>query len=737
MKTWVKQKDFNGPLVEGMRIRFTYDGKKWDGAVTLQQANSNHKGWFFLQNCLQGAGCHDKKGFACSWLVLLDYQTKTKGYIQCSAETHYFKDLEFEVDQKTSVWVSNQNYKGPLHDGMRVRYRFHGLPTMGEISHQKELAGKEEIKWFILQNTYEGTQPSDPRGFKFGFTFTYNGANWEPEDGSWIKSSFPELEFEIESDTAPLSEFCKQPKTEGAMMKGIIQEYIKSGTAALFVVTCEIKRSVVMIRQACEITKRKLYYWSFTTGLTLIEANEASKIEDVPAGDPSAFFKYAIDNIGMRSVVIMQDVNVMFAGEKDIQLIDTIRNMISHFKKSRKTLICMGVEYRLCAELDKDFQVIKQELPSREELVEIAQALGKSKFDPDQADVIADAGCGLTDIEFENAVALSLVRTGKISPEVIQEEKTRILQKSGVLELMPSKEGLSSIGGLDNLKTWIASRTAAFGQDARDYGLPMPKGILIVGVPGTGKSLTAKATANILGRPLIKLDVSKVFAGIVGQSEANMRDAEAMAEAMAPCVLMIDEVEKAFSGTKSSNATDGGTSARVFGSFIHWMQERKSPVFIVATANDVTQLPSEFLRKGRFDDLFFVDLPDDKERSMIWKIQITKYKRDPKLYDVKKLVNLSKGFTGAEIEQLFVEAMYMAFSDKKREPSMNDIVLVSKQVVPLSKTMPEAVNSIRDWGKTRARYANASSFIDHVADHIELKKEHSDPLMVTAGTDPF
>jgi SpoVK/Ycf46/Vps4 family AAA+-type ATPase len=266
---------------------------------------------------------------------------------------------------------------------------------------------------------------------------------------------------------------------------------------------------------------------------------------------------------------------------------------------------------------------------------------------------------------------------------------------------------LESIGGLDVLKEWLLKRRNSFSQRAIDYGLPAAKGLLIIGIPGTGKSLTAKATAKVFGIPLLKLDAGRIFAGLVGQSESNLRSVIQTAEAIAPCCLWIDEIEKGFSGTKSSNSTDGGTSSRVFGSFISWMQEKKAPVFVVATANDVSQLPPEMLRKGRFDEVFFVDLPNQQEREAIWEIQVSKYGRDSKDFDIIQLARATEGLTGSEIEQVFVEALYLGF-DGELEPTDLDIAQVLVDFVPLSKLMAEQIASLRNWAKGRARTATSA-----------------------------
>jgi SpoVK/Ycf46/Vps4 family AAA+-type ATPase len=287
-------------------------------------------------------------------------------------------------------------------------------------------------------------------------------------------------------------------------------------------------------------------------------------------------------------------------------------------KTKSKTLIILGCRMVLPPELERELTVIEFALPGKEELGAVLGGIMESanikNMEPETREKVIDAASGLTTIEAENAFALSVVQSKAIDPVIVAKEKAQAVKKNGLLELIETKETLDSIGGLDVLKEWLLKRRHAFSQRAIEYGLPTPKGLLILGIAGTGKSLTAKATAKVFGVPLLKLDAGRIFAGLVGQSESNLRAVIQTAEAIAPCCLWIDEVEKGFSGTKSSNSTDGGTSSRVFGSFISWMQEKVSPVFVVATANDVSQLPPELLRKGRWDELFFVDLPNQAER---------------------------------------------------------------------------------------------------------------------------
>jgi SpoVK/Ycf46/Vps4 family AAA+-type ATPase len=307
-------------------------------------------------------------------------------------------------------------------------------------------------------------------------------------------------------------------------------------------------------------------------------------------------------------------------------------------------------------------------------------------------------------MEAENAFALSVVETGGIDHKVIAREKARTLKKNGLVEVVEATTCLDDIGGLDLLKEWLVRRSGAFSASAKAYGLPAPKGLLIVGIPGTGKSLTAKATAGAFGLPLLRLDMGRVFGGIVGQSEANLRAVIQTAEAISPCVLWIDEIEKGFSGSSSSGSTDGGTSSRVFGSFLSWMQEKTKAVFVVATANDVSKLPPEFLRKGRFDEMFFVDLPDVQERTQIWEIVIARHGRKPTDFDSVALSGMCELYTGAEIEAVFVDALHEAYAEG-REPKPNDILEATQHMIPLAQLMDGQITTLRQWAKGRARLA--------------------------------
>jgi len=366
----------------------------------------------------------------------------------------------------------------------------------------------------------------------------------------------------------------------------------------------------------------------------------------------------------------------------------------------------LGCRLKLPAELDHEVTRIDFALPGAEQLGDVLSGIISSAKlqapDDELSEAVLNAALGLTTIEAENAFALSVVESGGLDPAIISREKARALKRNGLVEVIETKPSLDAIGGLENLKRWLEIRKLAFSTEAKGFGLPAPKGLLIVGIPGTGKSLTAKATATAFGIPLLRLDMGKVFGGIVGQSEGNLRLVIQTAEAIAPCVLWIDEIEKGFSGTQGGG--DGGTSARVFGSFLSWMQEKEKPVFVVATANDVSRLPPEFVRKGRFDEMFFVDLPTLGERALIWDIVIRKYGRKPHDFDSVVLAGASEQFTGAEIEAVFVEAMHAAFA-ADAEVTRKDLGNAITDTVPLAQQMDGEIARLRHWAKGRAREA--------------------------------
>jgi SpoVK/Ycf46/Vps4 family AAA+-type ATPase len=323
-------------------------------------------------------------------------------------------------------------------------------------------------------------------------------------------------------------------------------------------------------------------------------------------------------------------------------------------------------------------------------------------------------------MEADLAFCLAVVKDHlkETSVRTVSEEKEQIIRKSGILDFFPKNESLKDVGGMDNLKDWLLKRQKAYDKKAREWGLQEPKGLLLLGVPGCGKSLTAKSIASCWEMPLLRLDIGRVFQGLVGSSEDNIRKALATAEAVAPCVLWIDEIEKGLSGVQSSGSTDGGVTSRIFSTILTWMQEKTSPVFVVATANDVNSLPPELLRKGRFDEIFFVDLPSSKERKNIFSIHLAKRNQKSESFAMEAIAKESEGFNGAEIEECVKEAMFDAYVANPENPQLTTKFIIDaiKRTVPLSVTMDKQISNLRDWAATRARNASSESRVKEKAD---------------------
>jgi len=316
------------------------------------------------------------------------------------------------------------------------------------------------------------------------------------------------------------------------------------------------------------------------------------------------------------------------------------------------------------------------------------------------------AASGLTANEAELAFRSAVVQTGGLAAAAVRhvaESKTQVIRKSGILDYYDKPESFADVGGLEILTAWFKTRAPAFANTARYAGLPLPKDVLLVGVPGCGKSLSARALAGTWGVPLVRLDVGRIFGSYVGQSEANLRMAIQTAEAVSPCILWIDEVEKGFSGVRGQGG--GGVAARVFGSFLNWLQDKRSPVFVVATANDLSGIPPEFLRQGRFDDIFFVGLPGDQERDTVFRIHLARRKRDADRFELKTLVDASQGFSGAEIEQTVVGGLFRAF-EAGRELETADMAAAAKETYPLSRSRAREIALLTAWASRNAKPAS-------------------------------
>ncbi|MEM7129278.1 MAG: AAA family ATPase [Chloroflexota bacterium] len=493
-------------------------------------------------------------------------------------------------------------------------------------------------------------------------------------------------------------------------MKKELDTYIRSRYPLLWVVTPEEKRALKEIEDlAVEQTKRVLF-WSVTQGVVNPAMPEKA---DKGKRDPLALLS-SIQDDDKPGIWVLRDFHPFL---KDHSVVRRLREASFDLGTSAKTIILLGPVLKIPPELEKEVTVVDFDLPTEEELGQMVQQIidhlrsskAKINLDRRQRTRLIKACLGLTEAEASNAIAKAVIEaSGRLDQEAIESvtaEKQQIIRKSGLLEFYDSPEQLNNVGGLDTLKVWLSKRVRAFSEEARKFGLPEPKGILLVGVQGCGKSLVAKSVANSWRLPLLRLDVGRLFASLVGSSEENLRNAIKVAESIAPVVLWVDEIEKGFSGVASSNVSDAGTAARVFGSFITWLQEKQTPVFVIATANSVSQLPPELVRKGRFDEIFFVDLPNVAERNDIWKIHLEKRNREPKEFDLGSLAMASDGLSGAEIEQAVIAGLYEAFSDNGRALAMGDLLDVLQDTVPLSRMMAEEIEGLRQWAEQRARPA--------------------------------
>lgn len=383
-------------------------------------------------------------------------------------------------------------------------------------------------------------------------------------------------------------------------------------------------------------------------------------------------------------------------------------------------------------ELEKEITLLNFPLPTREDMgalldkiIEDVKQFRQVKIDLDEAgrERLLQAALGLTLGEAENVFAKIIVKDERLSGEDVYEvfaEKQQIIRKSGLLDYFATDESFSNVGGLSVLKDWLDKRAIAFTSQAREFGLPAPKGILMLGVQGCGKSLSAKAVSTLWQLPLLRFDMGRMFNSLVGSSEENVRRAIAVAESVAPAILWVDEIDKAFAGSQGSGSTDGGTTARVFGTFLTWLSDKTAPVFVVATANDISQLPPELMRKGRLDEIFFVDLPSEEERESIFQIHLAKRKRDPQNFDLKTLAACSKEYSGAEIEESIISALYDAFSSGT-ELSTDHVLHALRETVPLSKTMDEQINRLRSWADGRARNASVARKPGNEIEHRRME----------------
>lgn len=487
-----------------------------------------------------------------------------------------------------------------------------------------------------------------------------------------------------------------------------LETLIRARYPIIYIVSWEEQRVEEALRKIAQDRGKKLFIWTVTQGMV---ANP--NLRDSATRDPLAALDAVIDS-REQALFVLKDYHAFIS---DVTITRRLRDLTTVLQASYKNLIILSPMLKLPAELEKEIAVVDYGLPDHNDLDIILEKVVQAVKDKPEInytltelerDQVLKAAMGLTAVEAENVFAKSLIERHMFDVDVILSEKEQIIRKSGILEYYPFSEGVKDVGGLDLLKDWMQKRTVAFTEKAREFGLPAPRGVLLLGVQGCGKSLSAKAIGALWRLPLLRLDVGRIFGGIVGQSEENMRKAIRVAESVAPCILWLDELEKGFSGTQSSGISDGGTTSRVFGTFLTWMQDKKAAAFVVATSNDVTSLPPELLRKGRFDEIFFIDLPSTEERKQIFAIHLRKRKRDAENFDLERLALATPGFSGAEIEAVVVEALYDAF-DEQGDLTTDSILEATAHTIPLAVTMRERIEELREWANTRARMASSEN----------------------------
>lgn len=482
--------------------------------------------------------------------------------------------------------------------------------------------------------------------------------------------------------------------------------FLKARYPIIYINTIEEDRVEYVIRKNIKTNlNRSIYTWDFVDGYTNNPNNEGfakrnplqalELIERLNAETPALF--------------LLKDFNRFLS---DLSISRKLRNVSRILKLQPKTIIIIGSDLTIPKELQDLITVLEFQLPLEDEISQELNRLVNSlkiKIDSQLFENLTRACQGLS-LERIRRVLSKIIATYKTiddnSIAVLLSEKKQIISQTEILEYFSVNEKITSLGGLDNLKEWLKKRKTAFSIQASNYGLPTPRGLLLIGIQGTGKSLTAKIIANDWQLPLLKLDVGKLFGGIVGESESRLRQMINVAETISPCILWIDEIDKAFTNTESKG--DSGTSNRVLATFISWLSEKTRPVFVIATANNIDLLPLEVIRKGRFDEIFFLDLPKQDEREEIFKIHIQEFRPNTfESFDYSRLAESSESFSGAEIRQSIIEGMYQAFYEK-REFTTDDICLALKELIPLADLETDQMIKLKSWASSgRIRLASS------------------------------
>ena len=480
---------------------------------------------------------------------------------------------------------------------------------------------------------------------------------------------------------------------------------LKARYPILYISSLEEDRIEYTIRKCIKkLGNKAIYTWDFVEayinnpnnkGFAAKNPLQALELVEKLTGDTPALF-------------ILKDFDKFLT---DISVARKLKNLIRILKTQPKTLVILATEVNIPVELYDLITFVEFKLPTdieiRNELKRLFTSLGQT-VEPDFLEILVRSCQGLSIERIRRALSKSIAKYSTINDrtlELVLVEKQQLISQTQILEFQSTSVTFDDVGGLKNLKEWLANRKESFGEKAKLYGLPVPRGLLIAGVQGTGKSLTAKAIANDWKLPLLRLDIGRLFGGIVGESESRVRQMIQISEALAPCILWIDEIDKAF--MEQSNRGDNGTSSRVLATFITWLSEKTSQVFVVATANNFYALPLEIIRKGRFDEIFFVNLPSKTERTQIFTVFLTQLRpNNIENYDLTLLTNRSDGFSGAEIQQAIIEGMHFAFNEK-REFTTADILKGLDQIIPLSQIDSERTKQLQDWALSgRVRLAS-------------------------------
>ena len=483
-----------------------------------------------------------------------------------------------------------------------------------------------------------------------------------------------------------------------------IKTLVLSFHPVIVIETVEEDRVMPLLLSVAAQLTIPLFEWSVTRGLTRV--GDAVPINRMTAA-PLALLQH-LSGLSVQAIFYLKDFSRhLTEAAADRQF----RELADQLSKNRSTMVITGATVELPTDIEPLAVRYQLQLPDREELEKVLntviQSLGKSMvrdvhLSPEEREELMGALRGMTLNQARQAIAAAVLNDGRLSADDIQivlKQKVQVIREGGFLEYYPVADNAYQLGGFGNLKAWLERVRVGFTQEARALNLSAPRGILIVGVPGCGKSLAAKVIARQWKLPLLKLDAGRLFDKYIGESEKNFRKAIAMAESMAPVVLWIDEIEKGMVSTGGGEA-DAGLSRRLFGAFLTWLQEKRQEVFVVATANDLSILPPELLRKGRFDEIFFVDLPDPQEREAILKIHLTLRKQDPAVFNLAKIVAACDAFSGAEIEQAVVAGLYRALSSKH---ALDTELLLEEigHTIPLSVTRREDIERLREVARDR------------------------------------